>query len=185
MAWRSVECSSKPFAAKVFPNISAQTTIRCIGFINGRRTSTSSTLRKSRRFHTRPGPIHLSSDSLELLLWKTKLPFCVVRRYVVLMQETPSVRNNWATEQHITWLISPRQSNRSIPSFQGSSICSIAIQLRRNRDLASIAALLDGRSATLSGRGVVANGSPKIGLDVRYLCALKIGKDRSHKALQH
>ena len=39
MAWHSAGCSSKRFEVQVCRNISAPITIRCIGFINGRRTS--------------------------------------------------------------------------------------------------------------------------------------------------
>jgi hypothetical protein len=38
MAWRSAGCSSRPFEVRAFRNVSVQITIRCIGFINGKRT---------------------------------------------------------------------------------------------------------------------------------------------------
>ena len=62
MAWRSAGCSSKLFEAQSFQSISVQITTRCIGFINGKPTSESSVLQKSKRFHIFHGPIHLSND---------------------------------------------------------------------------------------------------------------------------
>jgi len=62
MAWRCAICSSKRFEVPVCRSISAPITIRCIGFISGRQTFEFWASRKSRRFHTLPGPIRSSSD---------------------------------------------------------------------------------------------------------------------------
>jgi len=62
MAWRSAGCSSKRYEVQGCRNISVPITIRCIGFINGRQTFGFWALRKSRPFHTLPGPIRSLSD---------------------------------------------------------------------------------------------------------------------------